>query len=369
MVSTRPTNALYAIMTVAETYPSFTIAGRPVGAGAPTYLIAEVAQAHDGSLGMAHAHIDAAAEAGADAIKFQTHIAAAESTRDEPFRIAFSRQDATRYEYWQRTGFGEDQWAGLAEHAGAKGLAFLSSPFSREAVEMLRWIGVPAWKIASGEVNTVELIDDMVAGGEPVLLSTGMSGFADIDAAVAMLRAANVPFAVLQCTSRYPTAYEDVGLNVIDDLRRRYGCPAGLSDHSGKVFPGLAAIARGAAIVEVHLTLSRFAFGPDVPVSLTVEELALLAEARNAVHAMDCHPVDKDVAAQRLSGMRTLFGRSLAPREALTPGMVLTEAMLTAKKPASGIPVHALAEIIGRRVTRAVPADRLLSWEDLDVDA
>lgn len=347
---------------------SFAIAGRQVGGGAPTYLIAEIAQAHDGSLGTAHAHIDAAAEAGADAVKFQTHIAAAESTRDEPFRVAFSRQDATRYDYWQRTGFTEDQWAGLAEHARASGLAFLSSPFSREAVEMLRWIGVPAWKIASGEVNTVELIDDMIAGGEPVLLSTGMSGLADIDAAIANLRAGKVPFAVLQCTSRYPTAYEDVGLNVIDELAARYGCPAGLSDHSGKVFPGLAAIARGAAVVEVHLTLTRRAFGPDVPVSLTVEELALLAQARDAVHVMDAHPVDKDAAADRLAGMRTLFGRSLAPREALAPGTVLTAAMLVPKKPASGIPVSALDTVIGRRIARPVPADRLLCWEDLDVD-
>jgi N-acetylneuraminate synthase len=354
-------------MSEPDSVASFAIAGRPVGAGAPAYLIAEIAQAHDGSLGAAHAHVEAAADAGADAVKFQTHIAAAESTRDEPFRVAFSRQDATRYEYWQRTGFTEEQWAGLAEHARERGLAFLSSPFSREAVELLRWIGVPAWKIASGEVNTIELIDDMVAGGEPVLLSTGMSGFADIDAAVATLRAAKVPFAVLQCTSRYPTAYEEVGLNVIGELAARYGCPAGLSDHSGTVFPGLAAIARGAAIVEVHLTLTRRAFGPDVPVSLTVEELALLAGARDAVHAMDSHPVDKDAAAERLAGMRTLFGRSLAPREALAAGTVITAAMLVPKKPATGIPVDALLQIVGRRVTRPVPADRLLCWEDLDV--
>ena len=354
-------------MSETENATSFAIAGRQVGGGAPTYLIAEIAQAHDGSLGTAHAHVEAAAEAGADAIKFQTHIAASESTRDEPFRVAFSRQDATRYEYWQRTGFTEDQWAGLAEHARDRGLAFLSSPFSREAVEMLRWIGVPAWKVASGEVGTADLIDDMVAGGEPVLLSTGMSGFDDIDAAVATLRAGKTPFAVLQCPSRYPTAYEEVGLNVIGELAARYGCPAGLSDHSGKVFPGLAAIARGAAVVEVHLTLTRRAFGPDVPVSLTVEELALLAEARDAVHAMDAHPVDKDAAAVRLAGMRTLFGRSLAPREALAPGTVLTAAMLVPKKPASGIPIAALQEIVGRRVTRPVPADRLLSWEDIDV--
>jgi N,N'-diacetyllegionaminate synthase len=352
-----------------DTSASIAIAGRPIGAGVPAYLIAEVAQAHDGSLGTAHAFVDAAADAGADAIKFQTHIAAAESTREEPFRVAFSRQDATRYDYWQRTGFSDEQWSGLAEHAHARGIDFLSLPFSLEAVALLRRIGVPAWKVASGEVATGALIDAMATGGEPVLLSTGMSPFVDIDAAVDRLRAAAVPFAVLQCTSRYPTAYEEVGLNVIGELAARYRCPAGLSDHSGKVFPGIAAIARGAAIVEVHLTLSRRAFGPDVPVSLTVEELAQLVEARDAIHTMDSHPVDKDAAAEGLAGMRALFGRSLAPRSPLAPGTTITEAMLVAKKPASGIPVSALAEIVGRRVTRPVPADRLLCWEDLDVDA
>jgi N-acetylneuraminate synthase len=354
----------------ASTAPqSFAIAGRPVGAGAPAYLIAEVAQAHDGSLGTAHAFVDAAADAGADAVKFQTHIAAAESTYDEPFRVAFSRQDPTRYDYWLRTGFSEEQWAGLAEHARARGIAFLSSPFSREAVEMLRWIGTPAWKIASGEVTSPELIDDMIAGGEPVLVSTGMSSFGEIDAVVSTLREAAVPFAVLQCTSRYPTAFAEVGLNVIDELRARYGCPVGLSDHSGTIFPGLTAIARGAAIVEVHLTLTRLAFGPDVPVSVTVEELAILADARDAVFEMDSHPVDKNAAAARLAGMRRLFGRSLAPRVPLAPGTVITEAMLVPKKPATGIPAEALAEIVGRRVVREVPADRLLCWDDFDVDA
>src|SRR5262245_646492 len=109
-------------------------------------IIAEIAQAHDGSLGMAYAYIDAVAHAGASAVKFQTHIAAAESTRDEPWRIRFSPQDGSRYEYWKRMEFTEEQWAGLKDHASRQGLLFLSSPFSREAAELLHRIGVPAWK-------------------------------------------------------------------------------------------------------------------------------------------------------------------------------------------------------------------------------
>ena len=130
-------------------------------------IIAEVAQAHDGSLGAAHAYIDAAARAGADAVKFQTHIAAAESSPAEPWRVKFSLQDATRYDYWRRMEFTEEQWAGLRMHADERGLQFLSSPFSVEAAQLLRRVGVSAWKIASGEVNNVPLFDFMLSTGLP----------------------------------------------------------------------------------------------------------------------------------------------------------------------------------------------------------
>jgi len=348
---------------------SFQIGQSKVGGGAPGYLIAEVAQAHDGSLGIAHAFIDAAARAGADAIKFQTHLAEAESTRDEPFRVPFSRQDASRYEYWQRTAFTAEQWAGLAQHAKESSLAFLSSPFSLQAVELLRALNVPAWKVASGEVDSGPLLAAMCDDRKPVLLSTGMSTFADIDRAVGAIRRAKAPLAVMQCASRYPTPLDAVGLNVIGEYRTRYDCPVGLSDHSGRVHPALAALALGADIVEVHLTLSRDMFGPDVPVSLTAAEFQSVAAARDAFHTMATHPVDKDAAADDLSEMRALFGRSLAPRTDLPAGTVIGAEMLTAKKPATGIPPDALSSVIGRQLRQAVPADRLLNWDDLDVPA
>src|SRR5215212_12279353 len=134
-------------------------------------IIGEVAQAHDGSLGTAHAYIDAAARAGADAIKFQTHIAAAESTPGEPFRVKFSRQDASRYDYWKRMEFSEAHWAGLVQHAAEKGLVFLSSPFSMQAVELLERLGVPAWKVGAGEVSNLPMLERLAASGKPVILS------------------------------------------------------------------------------------------------------------------------------------------------------------------------------------------------------
>src|SRR5215467_9214956 len=147
----------------------------PAGLSTQCCIVAEVAQAHDGSLGTAHAFIDACARAGADAIKFQTHIAAAESSPGEPWRIKFSRQDASRYDYWKRMEFTEEQWAGLALHAKERGLIFLSSPFSSEAMDLLDRLGMEAWKVGSGEIGNTPLIQRMAKTGKPVLLSSVMS--------------------------------------------------------------------------------------------------------------------------------------------------------------------------------------------------
>lgn len=344
---------------------TFSISDRPVGGAAPAYLIAEVAQAHDGSLGTAHALIEAAFDAGADAVKFQTHIADAESTRDEPFRVKFSEQDATRLDYWRRMEFTREQWAGLAEHAGALGLHFLSSAFSLEAVSLLRSLDVPAWKIASGEVRTEGLVDAICADGRPVLMSTGMSPWSDIDTAVARISTAGVPLAVLQCVSRYPTPLAEIGLNVIDEIGKRYSCPSGLSDHSGQPWPAMAAIVRGAAVVELHIALSERMFGPDAPSSLTVEQFRMVSDLRNAVATMDAHPCDKDVVAGELASLRTMFGRSLAPKFNLMAGSTITAEMLSAKKPGTGIPEAEMKNLVGRIAARDLSPDRLLTWSDI----
>ena len=298
-----------------------------------TFLIAEVAQAHDGSLGSAHTFIDGAADAGADAVKFQTHIANAESTIDEPFRVRFSNQDESRYAYWHRMEFQVAQWKALADHARDREIHFLSSPFSVEAVHLLVSLGVPAWKVGSGEIRSRDLIRAMLDAGGPILLSTGMSPWSEIDDAVHFLEEQKAEIVLLQCTSRYPTPLSEVGINAMDDMARRYHHPVGLSDHSGTPYPALAAMAKGAGVVEVHITFHPRAFGPDVPASVTLDELALLARARDAFSEMASHPVDKDAMAVALSGMRTTFGRSLAPSRPLSAGTVLDRGMLACKKP------------------------------------
>jgi len=329
-------------------------------------IIAEVAQAHDGSLGTAHALVEAAARAGADGVKFQTHLAAAESTLDEPWRVRFSPQDETRFDYWRRMEFTPGQWAGLAAHARELGIEFVSSPFSVRAVELLEGIGVPFWKIASGEVANPELLEAVWATGRPVVFSSGMSDYAELDRAVAETRKRGAEVAVLQCTSAYPCPPQRWGLNVMAELKERYNCPVGFSDHSGDIHAGLAAAALGAEMIEVHLTFHRQMFGPDVPASLTVEDLARLVEGIRAIRTALDNPVDKNNLPAELTRLKQVFGRSWALTRDLPAGTVLAREHLSLKKPGGGIPVSGLDRLLGRRLKRDKAADRLLGWDDLD---
>jgi N,N'-diacetyllegionaminate synthase len=335
--------------------------------GGRAVIIGEVALAHDGSLGFAHAFIDAIASAGADAVKFQTHSAPAESTAREPWRVRFSPQDASRYDYWTRTAFTEPQWLGLKRHAEHHGLLFISSAFSLAAVDMLERIGVAAWKLASGNLTDLALIDRIAGGTLPVMVSTGMSPIDEIDTVIARLRARGTRVAVLQCTSQYPCPPEKIGLNLLADFRARYGCPVGLSDHSGTIFPSLAAATLGAEILEVHVTLSREMFGPDVPASITTTELCQLVEGVRFIERMRASPVDKDMAAADLAPMRTIFGKSIVFASALPAGTVLRASDLAFKKAGGGIPPARLPEIVGRRLVRAVGADEPLADTHLEM--
>ncbi len=330
------------------------------------FVIGEVALTHDGSLGQAHAFVDAIADAGADAVKFQTHIAAAESTPAEPFRVQFSRQDATRYDYWKRMEFTEDAWRGLAAHCGDRGVVFISSPFSLEAVDLLERVGQPIWKIASGEVSNAALLDRVLDTGAPVLLSTGMSPLAETDAAVGRVRARGRQVGVLQCTTAYPCPPERVGLNLVEEYRARYGCWVGLSDHSATIYPGLAGAAQGMDLLEVHVALSRQMFGPDVVASVTTAELRQLVDGVRFIERMRAHPVDKDASARDTEPLRRLFTRSLVARRALPAGAVLQREDLAIKKPGTGLPPDRLADLVGRRLARPVAADQLLAAEDVD---
>ncbi|KAA3646794.1 MAG: N-acetylneuraminate synthase [Chloroflexi bacterium] len=329
-------------------------------------IIGEVAQAHDGSLGTAHAFVDAIAEAGADAVKFQTHIAAEESTDEETFRVNFSYEDKTRPDYWKRMEFTKEQWQGLAEHARERGLIFLSSPFSVAAVELLERAGMPAWKIASGEANNYPMLERMTETGKPILLSSGMSPWSEIDATVQHIKKLDAPLALFQCTTAYPCPPERIGLNVMTELAEHYQIPVGLSDHSGTIFPSLAAATMGASLIEVHVTLSREMFGPDVPASVTTAELKQLVEGVRFIEAMLANPVDKDALAEEFDPLRQMFFKSVVARDNLKQGNTLKIEQLDTKKPGTGIPATQLEKLIGRVLARDVAANQMLHEDDLE---
>ncbi len=330
-------------------------------------IIGEVAQSHDGSLGMAHAFIDAIARAGADAVKFQTHIAAEESTPGEPWRVKFSRQDESRYEYWQRMEFTQEQWLGLKQHADDVGILFLSTPFSEAAADLLCAIGMKVWKVASGEVGNLPLLRRMISSGDPVILSSGMSDWSELDASVELICENGNPLAVLQCTSAYPCPPERVGLNMLDAIRNRYDLPVGLSDHSGNIYAGLAAVALGAEVLEVHIALSREMFGPDVPASVTTTELGQLVEGVRQIEIMTGSPVSKADFEEDLVQLRKLFTKSVVAGADLPAGTILAPEHLKLKKPGTGLDASHLPGLMGGRLRRGLKIDEQLLANDIEI--
>jgi N,N'-diacetyllegionaminate synthase len=341
------------------------IADQSLGIGQPIFIIGEVAQAHDGSLNIAHAYIDAVANAGADAVKFQTHIAEAEGTDAESFRKSSAWIEETKAQFWARTGFSRSEWVQLAGHAKDRGLVFLSSPFSVEAADLLEEICVPAWKIASGEVTNFPMFDRIAKTKKPILLSAGMSSWEEQDKVVNYIKQLGSPLALFQCTTAYPCPPEEVGLNLMAELRQRYDVPVGLSDHSGVIYSSLAAATLGANMLEVHVTLTREMPGTSVDASLTTKELADLVKGVRFTEAMLASPVDKDSMAKSKADLRPVFFHSLVAAKDLQAGAVLKREDLASKKPGTGISSDRMDEIVGRKLARSLKRDQLLSETDL----
>ena len=341
------------------------IAGKSVGENAPCFIIAEMGLSHDGSLGAAHSFIDAAARAGADAVKFQTHIAEAEGTAEEKFRTGVFSQDLTRQDYWRRTAFTKEQWKALKKHSDDNDIVFLSSPFSARAADLLVDIGVSAWKVASGETNNLPLIQKLLGTGLPMLVSTGMSRTEEIDRTTGLIKDAGLPLVLFQCTNRYPCPPEHLGLNLIADYREKYEVPVGFSDHSGKVASGLAAFTLGACALEVHATFSRESFGPDVSSSLTFPEVADLVDGVRFLERAKASPVCKDDEAEALSEIRSLFTKSVVAADDLPAGTVLRLEHFDYKKPGTGIPAADADKIAGKGLRTDKAKDSQILAKDL----
>ncbi|UWY28604.1 N-acetylneuraminate synthase family protein [Flavobacterium sp. TR2] len=345
--------------------PSIKTENNKVKSNLQPFIIAEIGQAHEGSLGILHSYIDALAQTGIDAVKFQMHIAEAESSEHEPFRVKFSLEDQSRFDYWKRMGFSLEQWRGIKKHCDEVGLKFICSPFSNLAVDWLEELGVEQYKIGSGEVNNFLILEKIAHTRKPLILSSGMSSFGELDKTVEFLKERNVEFSILQCTTSYPTKPEQYGLNVIEELKKRYNVPIGFSDHSAKIETCIAATSLGASILEFHVVFDRAIFGPDSKSSLTISETKELVSAVRNIASAISNPIDKN-DNQNFSSLKQIFEKSLAVNKDLPKNHILTFGDLESKKPKGfGIDALRFQDVIGKTLNKDLKQWDFLNEKDL----
>lgn len=340
--------------------------GRRIGPGQPCFLIAEVGNNHQGSMDIARQMVHEAARAGADAVKFQKRDNAALFTQAglcAPYTGANSF-GPTYGEHREALELTLPQLAELKAEAEALGMVFFASAWDMPSLEGLIGMDVELFKVASADLTTIPMLRRLSAVGRPVILSTGMSDLADIDAAVRALTAGTAPVALLHCNSSYPCAPEDTGVPVMAQLRSRYGLPVGYSGHESGLAPTLAAVALGACIVERHFTLDKTMRGTDHKASLDPAEFAQLSamvrETQAALRTTTkrVFPAEQQCAAK--------LRKSIVAARPLRAGQRITEADIAAKCPGTGLsPIHWDA-VLGQSLLRDIPADAQLCWEDME---
>jgi len=329
------------------------------------YIIAEIGQAHEGSLGIAHSYIDAIAGTGVDAIKWQMHIADAESSVHEPFRVKFSYEDNRRIDYWRRMEFTLEHWRGIKEHCEEKGMEFICSPFSNAAVEALEQLGVNKYKIGSGEVNNFLLLEKICRTGKTVLLSSGMSSYHELLDSVEFVKSHGNELVLFQCTTAYPTEAKDWGLNVIRELKEKFDLPVGFSDHSGGITACVAAAALGASYFEFHVVFDKRMFGPDAKASLTIDETKELCKALHQVETALANPISKSDNS-RFEELKGIFEKSLAVNRDMKSGEVISLDVLEGKKPKGlGIDASKFRSIVGKKLNKDLKVWSFLKEEDI----
>ena len=324
-------------------------------------LIAEIGSVHDGSFGNACQLIKLAAECGADAVKFQTHIASAESLNDAPSPSYFSGE--SRIDYFNRISFSKSQWMELSQVASDNNVVFLSSPFSIEAVELLEDIGMEMYKIPSGEITNIPMLKVIADLNKPIILSSGMSNWDELDRAVEVCSKSN-DLAVMQCSSIYPTPAIDVGLNILGEIQNRYKVITGFSDHTLGLSAPIAAVALGAKIVEKHFTFSKSMYGSDAQHSMEPHEFKVLARSLKDVWEMLENPVDKN-NIETYSEMKDIFQKSIVTAVDIAPGTILTHDHLSFKKPGDGISASNIDSILGMKTRIEMPKDHKISFGEL----
>ncbi|MFZ5608513.1 MAG: pseudaminic acid synthase [Pseudomonadota bacterium] len=342
----------------------FAINGRAIGPGDPPYIVAEMSANHNGDIARAFAIIDMAAEAGADAVKMQSYTPDTITIdHDGPgFRISGGLWDGETLYSLYRKAFTPFEWhAPLFAHAARRGVTLFSAPFDPSAVDLLESLGNPAYKIASLELVDLPLIARVARTGKPIVMSTGTASLGDIEAALSTARGAGArDIALLYCVSGYPTPVEEINLNTMVDMARRFDATVGLSDHSMGVTVAIAATALGAAIIEKHVTLARADGGPDSSFSLEPQELAALVRETRAAHAA-LGQVGYELKPSETANAQ--FKRSLYAVADIAAGETLTPANVRSIRPGFGLAPRHLPDVLGRAARQAIARGTPLSWD------
>ena len=352
-------------MSAAERF--FEIGERRIGVSAPVFIVAEAGVNHNGDPALARRLVDAAAECGADAVKFQTFTVDALLTREAPkagYQVETTGAEESQREMLARLELGADRLAELRDRAAKHGLIFFSAPFDEASADALEALHVAVYKVPSGEITNLPLLRHVAAKGRPVILSTGMATLEEVEQAVAAIRAAgDPPLALLHCLSAYPAPVEEVNLRAMDSLASRFGCPVGFSDHTLGIDVAVAATARGATIIEKHLTLDKTLPGPDHRASLGPAEFNAMVRAIRAVESAlgdgVKRPMPSEVDTRRVARKSLVAARVLRAGERVAAGDVAS------KRPGTGISPAELPRVLGLRLTRDVAVDEVIAWEAL----
>jgi len=343
------------------------IAGRRIGPGQPCFIIAEAGVNHNGDLEIARRLVNVAAQAGADAVKFQTFKAEKVISTRAPkaaYQVETTGSGESQLEMAKRLELSFDSFRELRAYCEQRGILFLSTPFDEESVDFLADLGVPLFKIPSGEITNFPFLVHVAQKAKPMIVSTGMSTLEEVTAAVRVIQGTgNREMVLLHCTSSYPADPAESNLRAMETMRSALGVPVGYSDHTPGIEVALAAVALGACVIEKHFTVDRTLPGPDHRASADPRELSLLVEKIRCVEKALGDGIKRPVAGEL--DTRSVARRSIVARRQLSAGTVLTKEDVSIKRPGTGIAPEALHRVIGRKLARDVGADQLLSWEDM----
>jgi len=338
---------------------SIAIAGRSVGPDYPPLVIAEIGINHEGDFQKAARMIDDAAAAGCECVKFQSHVVEDEMI---PNQVVPGNARESIWEIMKRCAFSEEEEAVLKSYTEAKGMIYLATPFSRAAAERLEKIGVKAFKIGSGECNNYPLVEHIAGYGKPVILSTGMNDPPSIAPAVAILQSSRIPYALLHCTSIYPTPPAKARLGALAELRKVFpGVVLGLSDHSLDNFACYAAVALGASILERHFTSDKAWPGPDIELSMTPGELRELIRGSRII--FEALGGSKDILPEERPTIDFAYACVVTLRE-IAPGETFSRENLWVKRPGTGeIKAADFHKVLSHQAKVAIKKDAQLKWE------